>query len=454
MQNVISKRIASVSSHRIDVPDALSQVIQKMTQRNIEDRYHSTSGLKADLIRIRELLCEGDVKALKAFQVGSKDISCFFNLPLKQIGRDSERQKIVGIIERISKHRRSRVATLNSMSSNSSYSDQRVELQFDDIVSDSTSSRGSESKPSNTQALENGTQDRTLSSPTSSMEKPSGSRPHLHASSRGHSNSALEGALTHSRSHQSTDTSALRRASSTRRLRRQVRCEVVAISGATGLGKSRLVQSVQSTARSAGYFAMAKFDPAKKAPFDPILKLMSSLFRQIFSEADVTTEFHNSLRNLLRNTGVWPVLRDYLDLPEWLLNTGDAPKTPRQKDAELAQENFRRASSPVVYSGGVGHTAETWLRSGVASKSSRFMNVFIDVLRLLAMQKLCIWTLEDVQNADVESAELIHHLIHQAKIPIILILTYNHEEKLSRELTQVLHGATKIQLLPFTEVRG
>jgi hypothetical protein len=49
-----------------------------MTQRNIEERYHSTSGLKFDLVRIRELLCEGDVEGLKAFQVGSKDISCFF----------------------------------------------------------------------------------------------------------------------------------------------------------------------------------------------------------------------------------------------------------------------------------------------------------------------------------------------------------------------------------------
>jgi hypothetical protein len=46
MQNVISKRIVPVSSRRLDIPEALSEVIQRMTQRNIEDRYHSTSGLK------------------------------------------------------------------------------------------------------------------------------------------------------------------------------------------------------------------------------------------------------------------------------------------------------------------------------------------------------------------------------------------------------------------------
>ena len=145
MQNVISKRIAPASSKRLDIPEALSEVIQRMTQRNIEDRYHSTSGLKFDLIRIRELLSEGDGEGLKAFKVGVKDISCFFNLPLKQIGREKERQMIINVIERVSKHRRTSAKTLNSLSSNSSYSDQRLEI-IDDLISDSTSSRGSESR--------------------------------------------------------------------------------------------------------------------------------------------------------------------------------------------------------------------------------------------------------------------------------------------------------------------
>ena len=195
---------------------------------------------------------------------------------------------------------------------------------------------------------------------------------------------------------------------------------------------------------------MAKFDPDKRAPFDPILRLMSSFFRQIFSEADVTTEFHQRLRHYLKNSGVWMVLRGYLDLPEWLLNTNNGPKTPQQKDIDFLKD--RRASSPAVHCGGTGHTAEAWLRSGGASKSSRFMNVFIDVLRLLAMHKLCTWSLEDVQNADSESAELIHHIV-QAKIPLVLMFTYTDEETLPRELIPVLRNATKVQLLPFTEVQ-
>tara|TARA_R110002003_G_scaffold104_57_gene8709 strand:- start:2309 stop:3994 length:1686 start_codon:yes stop_codon:yes gene_type:complete len=80
------------------------------------------------------------------------------------------------------------------------------------------------------------------------------------------------------------------------------------------------------------------------------------------------------------------------------------------------------------------------------------MNVFIDVLRLLAMQKLCIWNLEDVQNADPESAELIQHIV-SAKIPLILMFTYIDEDTLPRELRPLLLHATKVQLLPFTEAQ-
>ncbi|KAI4914817.1 hypothetical protein J4E90_004851 [Alternaria incomplexa] len=458
MQNVISKRIPPISSRRLDIPEALSEIIQRMTQRNIEERYHSTSGLKFDLFRIRELLYDGDVEGLKAFHVGTKDISCFFNLPLKLIGREKERKTIVDVIERVARHRRSNVKALQSLSSGSSFSDQRRDLQFDDIISESTSSRGSDSRLNSVSAdgpvfmesarsMQQGSQDSVAQSESSTAEGSVDSRPQLQSASRGRSNNSIESTGLYSRSHQSND--GLRTLASTRKLRRKARCEVIAIAGATGLGKSRLVQSVQSTARSTGYFAMAKFDPAKKAPFDPILRLMSSFFRQI-CEADVTTEFHQRLRHYLRNSGVWAVLRTYLDLPEWLLNTNG--KSPQQKDTEPTKDLTRRASSPAVHCGSAGHTAEAWLRSGGASKSSRFMNVFIDVLRLLAMHKLCTWSLEDVQYADPESAELIHHIV-QAKIPLVLMLTYSDEETLPRELTPLLRHATRVQLLPFVEAQ-
>jgi serine/threonine protein kinase/GAF domain-containing protein len=461
MQNVISKRIPPVSSGRMDVPEALSTVIQRMTQRNIEDRYHSTSGLKHDLTRIRELLSEGDGEGLKAFQIGSNDISCFFNLPRKLIGREKEQQCIADVIMRAAKHRRSGVKVLNSLSSSSTYSDPRFEMPFDDLASDTTSSRGSEgrlnSMSTNTPLFSDlsrshqRSQDSIPQTPGAITEDSTDTRPPLQIAYRGQSNHSIESAMSVSRSTPSNDSSLSRSMSNARRLGRKARCEVIAVAGAAGLGKSRLVQSVHSTARSNGYSAAAKFDKAKKVPFDPILKLMSSLFRQIFSEADVTAEFHSGLRHYLRNSGVWPVLCSYLDLPEWLLNTGDAFK-PTRRDTDISNDMDRRASSPAVHCGGTGHTAEAWLRGGGTSKTTRFMNVFIDVLRLLAVQKLCIWTLEDVQNADSESAELIHHIV-QAKIPLVLILTYTDEQSLPEAVRPLLQSATKIQLLPYTEAQ-
>jgi hypothetical protein len=223
-----------------------------MTQRSIEDRYHSTSGLKHDLVRIRELLSEGDGEGLKSFQVGSKDISCFFNLPLKQIGRDKERQVIIDVIERVSKRRRGGAKLINSLSSNSSYSDQRLgEMTLDDVMSDSTSSRGSES-------IHQRSQD-SVATIGSIANEASESRPKLqHLSSRGQSNNnSFESSLSHARSYQSNDGLLLRPKPSTRSHQRKTRCEVVAIGGATGLGKSRLVQSVQSTARVRNFFSSA-----------------------------------------------------------------------------------------------------------------------------------------------------------------------------------------------------
>jgi len=180
---------------------------------------------------------------------------------------------------------------LQSLSSGSSFSDQRRDLQFDDIISESTSSRGSDSRLNSVSAdgpvfmesarsMQQGSQDSVAQSESSTAEGSVDSRPQLQSASRGRSNNSIESTGLYSRSHQSND--GLRTLASTRKLRRKARCEVIAIAGATGLGKSRLVQSVQSTARSTGYFAMAKFDPAKKAPFDPILRLMSSFFRQIW----------------------------------------------------------------------------------------------------------------------------------------------------------------------------
>lgn len=147
MQNVLSRRIPPVSSVRLDVPEALSRVIGHMTNKNIEERYASASGLKYDLLQIQRLLSEGDMEGLNNFRIGTKDVSSFFNLPQILIGRDAERRKLLDIIETVSRRQQFPALKnkLYSISSNSSASDARLESsQLDEAASDGNSSMGSD----------------------------------------------------------------------------------------------------------------------------------------------------------------------------------------------------------------------------------------------------------------------------------------------------------------------
>jgi hypothetical protein len=60
VQNILGKRIPPVSSKRMDIPDALSNVIQKMTQREVNERYHTITSVKKDLEKIAKFLGDGD----------------------------------------------------------------------------------------------------------------------------------------------------------------------------------------------------------------------------------------------------------------------------------------------------------------------------------------------------------------------------------------------------------
>lgn len=220
--------------------------------------------------------------------------------------------------------------------------------------------------------------------------------------------------------------------------------ELISISGAAGCGKSSLVQSVASTARQNGYFTSAKFDQIKKTPFEPLIKVLASLFRQIFSEEDVSTPFHNNVRHLVQP--FWPVLHSYLDLPEWLL--------VRDLNGQTQSNHSANAKSPGQgYSGkNTCNAASTheWLRAGGNNKSSRFVAIFLDVLRLLSLQKFICFCLDDLQFADSECLELVQNLV-AARIPVVLVVTHRGEEGLPPKTRQLLQKATKIEVANFED---
>jgi signal transduction histidine kinase/predicted ATPase/CheY-like chemotaxis protein len=220
--------------------------------------------------------------------------------------------------------------------------------------------------------------------------------------------------------------------------------EVISIAGAAGCGKSSLVQNVASVARTHGYFTSAKFDQVKKTPFEPLMRVLSSLFRQIFSEEDVNTPFHNNVRHLVQP--FWPVLHTYMDLPEWLLVRDLNGQTG------TIHSNHTKAQGPGYSGKNTCNAASTqeWLRAGGNNKSSRFVAIFLDVLRLLSLQKFICFCLDDLQFADSESLELVQQLV-AARIPVVLILTHRGEDSLPAKTRQLLQKATKIEVGNFED---
>ncbi|KAF2102189.1 hypothetical protein NA57DRAFT_54113 [Rhizodiscina lignyota] len=483
MQNVLSKKIPYISSKRVDIPDAISKVIQKMTQKSVEERYFSPTGVKHDLLQIQRMICDGDSDELDTFQVGTQDVSSFFVLPSQLVGRDKERQTLKNIIEAVAKKtttspaKKGWLASLSS-NSNSSLSESKIAEsgQLDDLISDSTSSTGSLSRANVNGTtgpifLEDARQQNSQesvgvvksdgSSTNGLTREPSMERLHMHGSrdSRGSRTNTDRGSASIFSGHgpASNEPSMLLR--NAHKLKKRSRTEVVIIQGGAGYGKTSLVQSIWPIARAAGgYVATAKFNQARKTPFDVVLKILSSLFRQIFSESDLSTPYHQYIR---ANVGpFWHTLRSYLDLPEGLLGLGTNHGSSTPHSHTLSSSSLqiagphgpngsRRQSSPAIACGSMGHTVADWLKKG-GSQSSQFRNMFIGVLRILSLTKFLCICIDDLQLGDDESSELVQHMV-AAKLPVLLILTYRPQHELPRPMRSIIHSSTKIELRPFDE---
>ena len=459
IQSVLGRRLPSVSTVRLEVPDILGRIIAKMTAKDTNERYHSASGLHYDLAEVQKLLGNGDSVALGDLTLATKDVSSFFILPSIMIGRQEERDEIVKIIDKVSKgHTTSHKQSPNVLSSRSSLSDGRPEsLDIADDISEHTSSgaqsNGTAISGQNAHRLHHAlsSASRASSQTNSHAAKDSAhedTQPkpwNKNTSAQFDSQSTTGGMSTSSDTQRSTSEGAGSISQkNVHKFRRKGRCEVISIAGAGGLGKSRLVHSVQVEARRRGYFASSKFDSARRTPFGPLLKLLSSLFKQVFSESDTDTPFHQVLKHYVRP--VWPILHKVLGLPEFLLGSDSTPnRRPSQlqpsynKSIRADQSRRDSASSRVSqYSISLAtQTSQEFLRAGSATKSARLMNTFLDVLRVFAQYKFLCFCLDDLQFADDESLELISQLI-SSKMKVVLIVTYRPEEILPELIKNII----------------
>ncbi|PGG95395.1 serine/threonine protein kinase [Helicocarpus griseus UAMH5409] len=479
VQNVLGKTLPPVHCKRMDIPNAASAVIQKMTQKQIDDRYHTVSSVKWDLQQILKLLGDGDSEGLKNFVIAQRDVSSFFALPSSMFGRKEEHEKILQVINRVQKRQQTAVAqasakanihSLYAISSGSSISDGRVDgIEVGDASSDSGSygiaavRTNSASGPHVVAPVS--TQDSTHSADSASSQKtllvsgrvksPTDSRTSWEANDR---ESYLSSSIS---SHSQFDSLAsLGRRKVQAKYRQSGRCEVISISGVPGLGKSDLVNRLQPEIRKNGYIAVSRLDRSRRVPFEPFFKILASLLRQIFSERDVTSEYHSSIRATLQP--IWLALHKVLGLPEKLIYPLGSnnepvnflkPAAPLQVLKEGTEESFHSKGAEFI-SLSAGQTLKDFCHGPSSSAMLRFTDTLIETLRIMSLNKLICVCLDDIQYADAESVHLLLEII-RTKIRCVLIITSRPEEIDTPELKALFQtemaNVTRIELGPLSE---
>ncbi|KAJ9654108.1 Chk1 protein kinase [Neophaeococcomyces mojaviensis] len=451
IQKVLSSRLPLVSSLRMDVPDAISHVIQKMTQKQMDERYNSVNGLKHDLVELQKLLGEGDQSKISEYQIGRRDVSSFFILPSKTVGHHVEHDKVCKIVEKMYKRhlnssgKAAQNNLLYSTTSNSSVSESRLDGPDTIDGSETSSSFGGRESRSNstTVGLE----------PNYSFGRPNlfiGGRAITEARNNSFDGSDRDSVLSGPFALSAMDTlgpiGRLNRRPPPRSKKR-TKTEAVLLTGPQGAGKSTFLKGIQPHVRKHGYFASSKFDKARPTPFEPMLKVMASLFRQIFSEKEVGTPYHEAVRSHVKP--LWHVLHTMLDLPETLLDSA----TPSKKlllssESSVSKPDLPNLETKSLFSGSTANTrdANDFLRGPASTKSIRLINTYMDVLRLLSWGKVICLVLDDLHEADDESVDLMDNII-RARIPVILLLSSRSDHTNTSNSTRVIFDNEQVMKL-------
>ena len=481
---VLNRRIPSVSSKRIDIPEIVSQIVQKMTQKQIDDRYNSISGLKYDLVEAERILGEGDTDAQSNFAIASKDPSSFFKIPSERFGRSQEFQQITDAVDKLSllisyTARRSLRPKAASASGPSA-----------DLTVWETTTRTSDTDSYLTRE-EDETKGKGAEGPKPPMES-SNSKTSMNSIFSRNTRGSVSGISNYS--HQGS------REKRTPRLM----CHVITVAGAAGMGKSSLLQDAQSYVRKRGFSAYIKFDSADKAPYEPLRRGLSSLFRQIFSESvsegEIQSEYYEQIRRNV--SGYWTSLSTMLDLPFDLLGTEyetpqHGPSLEPFPEASVTGHHQRPSPRPDAFDAGsiksdaalpspymLGPSYQNHprgsLRGGIDSstfhggfrgsqgmpitsdfpcgvtntKLIKMRTIFVEVLRVLSNGKLICLCVDDMHAADDESLDLIANIIEKG-LNVLIVSTCSHDVSVPAVIETALSKGNsifeKIVLTPLTE---
>ncbi|MGK5092002.1 SpoIIE family protein phosphatase [Deltaproteobacteria bacterium TL4] len=88
-----------LAEKNLQIPGILSDIIQKLLNKNAEDRYQSAYGLKTDLeICLRQLR---DLGTIAPFELAERDVSERFQLPQKLYGREGQVKELLQVFNRV-----------------------------------------------------------------------------------------------------------------------------------------------------------------------------------------------------------------------------------------------------------------------------------------------------------------------------------------------------------------
>jgi serine/threonine protein kinase len=480
IQAVLGQRLPLISNIRLDIPEVIGRIIQKATAKTVWDRYHSVSGLRYDLVEVRRLLGLGDSSQLPKWEIATKDVSPAFILPQAMVGRAVEHDTIVRLIDHAF---RMRQANQRQDKHSTPVSTQLFPLSEDQLTGVEVilpiSGGDASFEDRSASSIDGGTRQLSISdtaiadsgpyeaSTGKSRSRASSSHDLTNVNGLGLSDSKpklsekMISRSLESPSHESMNGAGEGSISSADGIggmimnrnnvgiRTNGRCEVITVAGAAGLGKTRLLQSVQVEARQRGYFTSTKFDQSQteKKPFDPILKLLSSLFQQLFSESHMDPTFHHILRR--RVAPVWHMLHKMLGLPEILFGSYLPSRTASQSsryNESLGVESKRRDSSPRSTSSRDGlalrskigsQRSRNFLLAGSSTQSMSLMGIILDILRIFARHKFICICLDDLHLADEESLELVAQVV-STRVKMVIIVAYRPEHILSDSMRRIL----------------
>ncbi|KAK2740197.1 hypothetical protein FQN57_006208 [Myotisia sp. PD_48] len=471
VQNVLNKNLIPVSSLRLDIPDACSRVILKMTEKIISQRYHTISAVKWDLQQISKLLGDGDTTALKDFQIAQRDVSSFFTLPCAMFGRRLEYDRVMNVVRRVHNKRqhiappgKSNLYPFYAKSAGSSVSggDRAENGDAVDTTSDSGSfviSGFKNGSPSNSlphhnsalgssMSVESGSSSSKAAFLQSRLKSPTDSRMSWDLVDREPSSGQFESAPAPGR----------------RKLHSKYphagRCEVITLCGSNGIGKSDLIQRLLPEMRKLGYTAVAKVDRLRNVPFETFLTILASLLRQVFSERDITTEAHNAIRKAVQP--IWDSLHHILGLSKQLIfpasSDGEPDLGPSDTSSVKGSKEWKQDDIgprvPTFMSLSRGQTPDAFCQGPSSSSWIRFADIFVEILKIVSSYKTFCICVDNAQFADEESAGLMLDIVRH-KIRCVLIVAGRPEEAVAPAMKDIFQSeamnVTRVELEPLSE---